>query len=165
MDFKDLPNVAFVFLLVGVFFALGIVILSSFQTNVVSSNTITNESFTMPSVNGTIVLGHYKVTTISGVANSTGSVYPAANYSITTYDNSTVQFLENASVCKTGATCRVSYVYNTYDTAVPMTIQKTITAMSEIPNNWLLLIAVVLAATVIIGVVVANLGKSAMERN
>ena len=37
-------------------------------------------------------------------------------------------------------------------------LQKSITAMSEIPSNWLLLIAVIVAAAVVIGIVVSNLG-------
>jgi hypothetical protein len=42
-------------------------------------------------------------------------------------------------------------------------INKTITAVSEIPNNWLILIAVIVAAAVVIGIVVGSLG-GAMNR-
>ena len=79
----DLPNVALTFVLIGVFFAVGLVILASLQSNATVS------------------------------ANS------AAN------------------------------------TAVG----KTITALSEIPSNWLLLIAVIVAAAIVIGIVVNSLGK------
>jgi uncharacterized membrane protein len=79
---NELPNVALVFLLIGVFFAVSLVILASLQSN------------------ATIV----------------GS--------------------------------------NSAQTAV----NNTITAVSEIPNNWLLLVAIVVAAALVIGIVVANLG-------
>ena len=79
----DLPNVALTFVLIGVFFAVGLVILASLQSNATVS------------------------------ANS------AAN------------------------------------TAVG----KTIAALSEIPSNWLLLIAVIVAAAIVIGIVVNSLGK------
>ena len=82
MSMSDLPGVALTFLLIGVFFAVALVILASLQAN----------------------------TTVN--ANS------AANAAVT----------------------------------------KTITAVSEIPNNWLLLIAVIVAAAIVIGIVISNLG-------
>ena len=85
---SDLPQVALVFLLIGVFFAVALVILASLQAN----------------------------TTVN--ANS------AANQAVT----------------------------------------KTITAVSEIPNNWLLLIAVIVAAAVVIGIVISNLGGQSSGR-
>lgn len=79
---SDLPNVAMVFLLIGVFFAVALVVLASLGNN--SS------------------LG----------ANSAGT----ANYAV----------------------------------------QKTITAVSEIPTNWLLLIAVIVAAAIVIGIIMGS---------
>jgi hypothetical protein len=84
MSLGDLPSVALSFVLVGVFFGVGLLILASLQTNA----------------------------TIA--ANSAA----------------------NAAVAK------------------------SITALSEIPNNWLGLIALVIAAAIVIGVVVGQLGKS-----
>jgi hypothetical protein len=82
MSMNELPSVALTFLLIGVFFAVALVILASLQANTtVSSNTAANSA-----------------------------------------------------------------------------ISKTITAVSEIPNNWLLLIAVIVAAAIVIGIVVSNLG-------
>src|SRR5512133_145229 len=77
----DLPDVALTFVLIGVFFAVGLVILASLQGNTtVSSNTAANTA-----------------------------------------------------------------------------VGNTITALSEIPNNWLLLIAVIVAAAIVIGIVISNL--------
>ena len=78
----DLPNVALVFLLIGVFFSVALVILSSLSAN----------------------------SSITGNPSASGAV------------------------------------------------NKTITAVSEIPNNWLLLIAVIVAAAIVIGIVISNLG-------
>lgn len=83
LSMGDLPNVALTFVLIGVFFAIGLVILASLSAN----------------------------TTV------------AAN--------------------------------NKAQTAV----NNTITALSEIPSNWLLLIAVIIAAAIVIGIVVSNLGR------
>lgn len=85
---SDLPSVALVFLLIGVFFAVALVILASLQAN----------------------------TTISG------------------------------------------------NSAANTAVGNTITAVSEIPNNWLLLIAVIVAAAIVIGIVISNLGGSQMGR-
>jgi len=84
----DLPNVAMVFLLIGVFFAVALTVLASLGNNA--------------------SLG----------ANTAGT----ANYAV----------------------------------------QKTITAVSEIPNNWLLLIAVIVAAAIVIGIVISSLGGEHM---
>ena len=166
MSLSDLPNISIVFLLTAVFFIIGMVILTSFQTNTVSSLSIANESFTMPTANNNITLSHYRVTSISQVLNSTNGVYPAANYTLVnpTATSSLVTFLQNTSVCVSGATCRISYVYDSYDATVPQNIQNTITALGEIPNNWLLLIAVIVAAAVVIGIVISNLGGQNVGR-
>jgi hypothetical protein len=37
-------------------------------------------------------------------------------------------------------------------------VANTITAVSEIPSNWLLLMAVIVAAAIVIGIVVSSLG-------
>ena len=88
MSMSDLPNVALTFLLIGVFFAVALVILASLQ------------------------------------ANTTVSTNVAANAAVA----------------------------------------DTITAVSEIPNNWLLLIAVIVAAAIVIGIVISNLGGAATGR-
>lgn len=87
MGIGDLPDIALTFVLIGVFFAVGLVVLASLQSNATVS------------------------------ANS------AAN------------------------------------TAVG----KTITALSEIPSNWLLLIAVIIAAAIVIGIVVTSLKGNAQR--
>lgn len=81
LSLSDLPNVALVFLLIGVFFAVALVILASLSTN----------------------------SSITGSADAGAAV------------------------------------------------NKTIDAVSEIPNNWLLLIAVIVAAAVVIGVVMTSM--------
>jgi hypothetical protein len=166
MSLSDVPQLSIIFLLTAVFFIIGIVILGSFQTTQVASANVANESFTMPADEGSITLGHYRVTSISQVLNATNGVYPAVNYTLTnpTTTSSLLTFHENASVCKSGATCRVTYVYNTYDTATPVAIENSINALAEIPNNWLLLIAVIVAAAVVIGIVISNLGGQNMGR-
>lgn len=88
MSMSDLPNVALVFLLIGVFFAVALVILASLQ------------------------------------ANTTVSTNAAANAAVA----------------------------------------DTITAVSEIPSNWLLLIAVIVAAAIVIGIVISNLGGATSGR-
>lgn len=86
----DLPNIALVFLLIGIFFAVALVILAN----------------------------------LAGNSSVGGNTAGTANYAI----------------------------------------QKTITAVSEIPSNWLLLIAVIVAAAVIIGIVMQSLGGEVSRR-
>lgn len=164
---NDIPNVAVYFLLTGIFFVIAIVILSSVQTTSVgvTTVTITNETFTFPTNNGTITLAHGYLVSITSVKNSTGTTYAAANYTISDATAGTVRFLTNTTTgFATGTTQRISYTYQTTgETPASVVITDTITALSEIPSNWLLLIAVILAASVVIGIVITNL-KGAESR-
>ena len=161
VELNDLPNVALYFLLAGVFFVIAIVILGSVQTTSVgvTTNTVDNESFTFPVLNGTITTSHTYLVAISAVYNSSNATFPAANYTISDATNGVIKFLDNTTVCKTGATCKVTYTYNTYnETEASVSLTNTINALAEIPNNWLLLIAVIVAAAIVIGIVISNLG-------
>lgn len=80
LDFGSLPNVAMTFLVIGLVFAIALVILAALQANTsVSSNSAANSA-----------------------------------------------------------------------------VAKTITAVSELPNNWLLIIAIVIAAAIVIGIVMSS---------
>ena len=155
---NDLPKISIVFLLAGIFFVLGIVILASFQTATTESLTIINESFTVPAVNGTFKLTHYKVTSLTSVANSTGYNNGIGNFTITSYDNSKIKYIDqvNTTVCITGQTCTITYVYDDYDTDAPVSIQNTITAMKELPSNWFTIIALIIATAVVVGIIMSN---------
>lgn len=50
-------------------------------------------------------------------------------------------------------------VTTTGNSAANSSITSTITVMSEIPSNWFLIIAVVIAASVVVGILINNLGK------
>lgn len=165
ISFSDLPKLSIVFLLTAVFFVVGIIILSSFQSNTVTSKFIVNESFVVPAVNGTFQLDHYRLTSLTRITNATGAVLGAGNYTVLSNGNSTIKILANTSTtCTVGVTCLATYTYENYDSNTPATIQNTINALAEIPNNWLLLIAVIVAAAVIIGIVVRNLGGTSAGR-
>ena len=160
ISINQVPSIAFVFLLTGVFFAVGIIILSSLQSNQAVSTDVALEAFTVPAVNGTFSLSHYRLTSIYNISNSTGGLLGSANYTITDTYSSTVMYLYNSTPCIVGDTCYVTYAYDTYDAGVPLVIGKEITALTEIPANWLLLIAVIVAAAVVIGIVMSSLGRS-----
>ena len=160
--FDDLKSVPIILLLTGVFFALAMIIMGSFQSTTVTQLTVVNETITTPTLGGNITLGHYRLVSITALRNATTS-YPLGNLSIISYDNSIVQFLENATVCRTGKQCNITYTYNNYDTTVPIAIQNVVTAQSEIPSNWLLLIATVIAAAILIGFVMKELPMSGRE--
>lgn len=158
---NDLPNISLMLLLAGVFFVVGIIILSSFQSTQVTSVTVTNENITIPAaINGTFTLAHYRLVSITNITNSSGAVWGAGNYSVVNLENSTVKVLANSTPCAFGTACKINYVYQNYDTSIPISIQNTISALSEIPSNWLVLIATVVAASIVIGIVITNLGGS-----
>lgn len=169
----ELPNLAVVLLLTAIFFVIGIVILSSFQTNNtgVTTNSVVNESITMPSVaNGKVTLAHTHLVAISSVTNKTNASapYAAANYSIYNAALGQVNFVSNTSAtpyCAKGGSCFITYTYQTFDeTPASVALNNTIDALGEIPNNWLLLVVVIIAASILIGIVISNLGGNMSRR-
>ena len=162
-QFTQLPNVAFLFLIAGITFVVAILILSNFQDNTVSSVTVTNESITMTTINTTITLAHYRITSITQVLNASGDAYPSTNYTIADARAGTIYFISNQSPCFELETCYVDYIYSNYDTTVPVSLQHTITALSEIPANWFSLIIIVIVASVIIGLVMKEMGYFGRE--
>lgn len=156
---NDLPKITLIFLIVGIMFALSLVVLNSLRENAVGVTTVSvvNESFTMAN-NTAIQLSHTYLVAIQYVVNATAIIYPAVNYSILDSRAGTIKFVENLTTCKTGATCRVTYTYETFDeTEASVALESSMDAVSEIPNNWLGLIAVIIAATIIIGIVIGAL--------
>jgi hypothetical protein len=102
-------------------------------------------------------------TSITSITNSTNSTLGTGNYTLETSLPTSSRFLVNSNtsstVCTTGSTCYVTYVYSNYNTGVAPVIQKSITATSEIPVNWLTLMVIVLVAGVIITIVFKTMGK------
>lgn len=173
MKLDDLPNIAFIFLLAGVFFAIAIVILGTFQTQTYVDRSVTGDSFTTPmsnsTVNGSITLDHNNLVSFSSITNGTATL-GSGNYSVNTLtgvvtfirpnQNSTVN-----AVCYFNKTCYAAYTYTDDDQSSSTAVGNTIDAVAEIPNNWLVLIALVVAAAVIIGIVVSNLGGMGSGRS
>ena len=164
MDLQEVPKMAIVLLLTGIFFALAMVIMGSFQTQTYSlGNDATAEAFVVPlsdaTANGTVTLAHYPITTFTSITNGTVTL-AAANYSVALSTGVlTITYVNNASaLCGNGTTCYATYVYTETTTAASTSVDNTITALGEIPNNWLVLIMVVVAASIIIGIVINNLG-------
>ena len=163
--FENLPKLAIGFLLTALFFVVGILILTSIGNNsqFYTLTTATNETFTMPSQNGSITTSEGYVVSVTSVKNASGIEYSSTNYTVTGTGYSlgaTITFTENTTACKTGQTCRVTYTYNNHDTTTGTVVVKATEALEEIPNNWLLLIVVVLAASIIIGIVMNEFPKN-----
>ena len=162
---NDLPKVAFILLLAGIFFAIALVIMGTFKTQTYDTGVVvTSEAFVVPlsnsTINGSVTLGNANMESFTSVTN--GSVtLPAANYSVTLSTGVlTIVYVNNASVlCGNGTTCYASYVYTDTTTSGSTAVDATITALGEIPNNWLALLVVVLVASILVGIVVQNLGN------
>ena len=162
MNIKDMPPIAITLLLTGVFFIIALVVLGAMQTATVTSTT-TSEEYTVPALNANVTLAHYRITSVINVKNSTGTVLGTGNY---TYHNPTatssyLQTLSNSTLCRSGDTCTVTYKYDNYDSKASKSVDSSVTATTEIPSNWLLLIATIIAASIVIGIVLSNLGSVA----
>lgn len=164
-SFNELPSLALTITLAAVFFVVAIIIMTALgnNSNFTTPARAVNESFTMPADEGTVQVANGYTLLVVEVLNATNTKYPAANYTLSNTGVSTggiITFHENATVCKTGATCRVTYTYTSHATSSGTTITNSLTALSEIPNNWFLLMVVVLIAAIIIGIVISNMGGS-----
>ena len=158
MNLKDVPGVAWIFLISAMFFVVSLLILGSIQTSQVTSATTTNESITVPAALGTVTLANGHATAITSIKNSTNVA--CVNYTLSDALNSVVTFTTVNGACPQGGTAYVIYTYDNYEATVPAAITSMMTATSELPNNWILIIAIVLAASIVIGVLMANLGGS-----
>jgi len=167
-DLNDVPSVAIIFMLTAVFFVVAIIILSSLGNNSnFSPSTSYAENVTVPALQGNVSLSKNYLVSIQSIVNGTGATLDATNYTLLNTGVSSVgvvQFLDNKTSCITGKSCYVTYTFNNHNSTSGTVITKSIEAMSEIPNNWLLLIAVVLAAAIIIGIVMNNMSGYSMGR-
>jgi hypothetical protein len=163
---EDLSGIAITLLLTGVFFIIALVILGSMQTATVQEATgtttvtwnaigtqfpIANLVSVTSITNGTVTLGrgNYTVTPYSGVKDANGVITVAAN-------------VTGVALCTQGGgsdKCYVTYVYDNFDSSASVVVDSAVTATTEIPSNWLLLIAVIVAASIVIGIVINNLGR------
>lgn len=173
LSLGDLNGVTVAFLLTGIFFAIGIVILAAFQTSSYTSTFVYNETFTMPNATGqSFATANGRVQSIQNIFNiSTGVSIPSTNYSLITTSTDITGRINwtggNNTICAIGngnTGCAINYTFLSNTTTAPVSVGKTIQAMAEIPNNWLTLLAIVLAASIVIGIVVKNLGGATSNR-
>jgi len=157
MEVKNLPEIILMFVMVGMIIGVGIMTFGKFGDAAVESVTILDESLTWPSLNGNMTLAHGNLTSFSQIVNTTGSVYPAANYSID-LTSGRIQIGINDSAllpCGTVAdTCTADYVYDEYDTATKTAMSATSTAVGTISSTWLGLIVTILALAIVLGLVI-----------
>jgi hypothetical protein len=154
MDLKDIPGVAWIFLVSAMFFVVALLILGSFQTSQVSSVTVTNESITLPAEPGTVSLDNSYTTAITSIKNS--SSVDCVNYTLSDGRNSVITFTTLNGACPAEGTAYVIYAYDDYTATVPAAMTSMMTATSELPNNWILIIAIVIAASIVIGILINN---------
>ena len=169
----DLNGVTVAFLLTGILFSLWIVILAAFQVSSYTSTFVYNESFTMPNATGqSFATANGRIVSVQNIFNiSTGVSIPSTNYTVITTSSDITGRINwtggNNTICALGtqnAVCGINYTYLSNTTNAPVAVGKTINALAEIPNNWLTLIAIVLAASIVIGIVIKNLSFSTSNR-
>jgi len=168
--FDSLPSVVLAFTLAAVFFVVGIIILASMgdNTNFYTVSSVSNESFTVGVVGSTVTTAEGWVQSVTYIKNAShGGTFPTTNYTVTGLDRSAgavITITSNASICVTGTACGIYYTYKDKSAASGEAIADSLVALEEIPSNWLLLIATVLAATIIIGLVVRHM-KGGVDRS
>lgn len=158
-NIDSLPKITLAFILAGIFFVIGIVILQSVQDNATISplTTVTNESLTY-TANNTISLAKGYVVALTSVKNTTGT--ECANITLTGYGTSAVGTIYagvNSTACSTGRTVYATYTYDAHDSSAGTVVGNSITAIAEIPNNWMTLLALILAASIVIGIVITHM--------
>lgn len=127
--------------------------------SMLTSTTVTNESLVI--VNGTAkTMGHSLVTSITALGNATQDIDIAGNVSYSTnadYSEITVTYLTKGAT-RFGGTYNVTYVYGDRTHAYNTTIEGS-DGLFEL-SDWLPLIALVIAAAVIVGIVMTYMGGS-----
>lgn len=167
-EFRMLPAFAIILVVTVIVFALGIVVLSNFQSSSslsISSN-VNNESFTVPfsnsTVNGTVTLANQNMTSFLSINNGTVDL-GTGNYSVA-LSTGVVTFISpnnfSGATCRNQTTCYATYVYTSKSSTAYTSVTKGIAVLNEIPNNWLLLFVIVVASGLLVTTVVVVIWKS-----
>ena len=161
MDLKDLTPIVITFVLVGMLLGVGLVILNTFQKSTALETTTTSTNVAWGSIGTNIsTITHLK--TVTSIANKTGSTLGSGNYTVFASDgerDSTgrIQVVKNETGiggCTQGGVaagnCTITYTYYDFDRDAPAAVNKAMDGISELSNNWLLIIMVVVAAGFVI---------------
>ena len=149
MDVKTLVPIAIMFVVAAIVISMGAEIITNLQTNVKGGQTtsITNESVSGVTAGVTKSLINNDLTTVSNVSNSTNTF---TNYTVTSlsYGQITMNDVGNVS----GGIVYVDYTYYTKTAQYNATTQGLLSLNTFAEN--LSLIAIIIAAAIIIGIIV-----------
>lgn len=161
MELKDVSKVVLAFVLVGMLLGVGLVVLNSLQKNT-ATDTTGNVSITWAGVGTNYTIQN--LVSVTSITNSTGFALGTGNYTVTAHDgerntNGRITVVANGTDvpgCTNGTFvsggCTVTYVYDNFASDASAATFSTMTAISELPNNWFLILIVVLAASIVVGV-------------
>ena len=157
MDFKKAPAIIILLILLGMVVGVGVITLDKFRTSVRELTTVTNESFTVPAINGSITLAKGEnATALTTILNSNGSIYGSGNYTFSAVDG-TVTFLTNTTPCQTAETdCVATYTYYEYQTDSGTAAGSGRDAVADVSNTWMALIVTIIVLAIIVGMVIVG---------
>jgi len=159
MEVKQLPAIVLMFVMIGMLVGVGLITFNKFGTATAEATTISSESLTWPSLNGNMTLAHGNLTSFTSIVNTTGSVYPAANYTVSLTEGRVQIGINDSELLPCGTvadTCVANYVYTEYDTETNTVMNNMVTAVSTIPSTWLPLIITIIALAIVMGLVLAS---------
>lgn len=151
--------------LIGILVSVGVVLFTNLGEAAYQTVTVSSASFTMPGVNATAATiggSGTNITTGSVVlANSTGTVLPAAQYSVNTVTGK-VTFLTNKSgtgLCGDGQTCYASYLWTKKGSTTQTATSGITSAITPVTTTWLSLIVTVAVLAIVLGLVLMAFSK------
>lgn len=155
MELKNILKFTLVIVVVGMLVGVGVLSLDKFGEAVGESTIITNESFIVPIVNGSVSLANENLILFSSVINSTGFTWGSGNYTVD-LESGILTNIGNSGACSNGSTCYANYVYSDYDNKPYEAIGSSRDAVGEISITWMSLIVTIGILAIIIGLVIAG---------
>jgi len=160
MNGKDLIPFVTTIVLVGLILGIAVILQDEMGERVTYTLTA-NSSFTYPHNASNASLPHPSILSgtfhIYGTANSTEFECPASNYTLYASDgNVEVQVNDNSTIldcCMHGNTTYAEYSFIEVNSSTKLVAESNITAVKPITEDWLPLIIVIVAISVVLGFV------------
>lgn len=150
VEFKDLPKIVLMLVLVGLIIGVGVLVLDKFST--ASKNHLTYlENVTITAKSGTLT----KTSGFTGVNFLRNASNTTQTYTYGTQVNITAAGAVTTSSDFTGGTLETNYTYDS-TSATSTAVDAATSATGGIANNWLALIVTVVVLAIILWFVVGS---------
>jgi hypothetical protein len=156
MELKNLFNIIFMFVLIGVLIGIGIIVFDNFGDAAKTETTIVNETVAVVGRAGTTT--NDEVQSVTWFGNTT---YPCSSFNSATacLNWTEAGAITTNSTYLNNANYKIIYSYDA-DTAATTAVGNTSSALDDISATWLSLLITVTVLAIVLGIVVKSFSNT-----